>query len=316
VLSRIFVARDIRYPESYSRPIMWNFTCNICGQPGVFRQEHCINPELPSCSGCGSNVRFRWLVHQLSREIFGDSMPLVQFPPNSSVKGIGLSDPACIANPLTDCFTYRNTCFHAEPHLDIRVDPSPIGELDFLIASEVFEHIEPPVAQAFRNAATLLKPSGVLLLTVPWVWDGSEPLPELYDWKLHKEGEEWIVVNRTADEQTERFSGLSFNDGPGPSLGYTREHFPQLHEWTVSQEGESRRLLNKRPDGSIEIFHNLVFHRGPGSALEMRLFTKRGLENHLREAGFAKVEFAFEDHPEFGIIFAYPWSRPIVARLG
>jgi hypothetical protein len=48
----------------------------------------------------------------------------------------------------------------------------------------------------------------------------------------------------------------------------------------------------------------------------MRLFTKRGLENNLMEAGFAKVEFAFEDHPEFGIIFTYPWSRPIVARLG
>ncbi len=292
------------------------FTCNICGQHGVFREDHYINPELPSCSGCGSNVRFRWLVHQLSREIFGHSIPLFEFSPNPSVKGIGLSDPVCIANTLTHCFTYRNTCFHAEPRLDIRVDPSPIGELDFLIASEVFEHIEPPVAQAFRNAASLLKPSGVLLLTVPWVWDGSEPLPELSDWKLEQKGGQWIIVNRRADDKIERFAGLSFDDGPGPSLGHTREHFPQLHEWRLSQEGESRRLLNRRLDGAIEIFHNLVFHRGPGAALEMRLFTKRSLENSLREAGFADVEFEFQDYPDFGIIFGYPWSRPIVARHG
>jgi hypothetical protein len=155
-----------------------------------------------------------------------------------------------------------------------------------------------------------------LLLTVPWVWDGSEPLPELSDWKLEQKGGQWIIVNRRADDKIERFSGLSFNDGPGPSLGYTREHFPQLHEWRLSQEGESRRLVNKRLDGAIEIFHNLVFHRGPGAALEMRLFTKRSLENSLREAGFADVEFEFQDYPDFGIIFGYPWSRPIVARHG
>lgn len=41
-----------------------------------------------------------------------------------------------------------------------------------------------------------------------------------------------------------------------------------------------------------------MFHEGPGLALEMRLFTKGGVENDLRAAGFHKVE----------------WSRPAAAR--
>ncbi|MGA2436678.1 MAG: hypothetical protein ABSG25_15490, partial [Bryobacteraceae bacterium] len=96
-------------------------------------------------------------------------MPLLQFPSNTPVKGIGLTDPACLAITLAQRFTYRNTFLHAEPRLDIRTGSSPVGELDFLIASEVFEHVEPPVASAFRNVASLLRRSGVLLLTVPWV---------------------------------------------------------------------------------------------------------------------------------------------------
>jgi hypothetical protein len=240
------------------------FTCNICDGRGIFREPHYINPELPSCS-CGSNVRFRWLVYRLSRELFGRSLHLREFPSDKSIKGIGLTDPECIARVLTCRFEYRNTYFNAEPRLDLRSDPSPIGELDFLIASEVFEHIEPPVTQPFRNASGFLKPNGFLLLTVPWVWNGDpkEAIPELYDWKLDREN------------------------------------------W---------RLINRRRDGRIETFHNLVFHEGPGLALEMRLFAKRSLEDNLREAGFGHIEFEMQGNAGNGIIFPYPWSRPVVAR--
>jgi SAM-dependent methyltransferase len=291
------------------------FTCNICDWRGIFREEHWSDPEMPSCGGCGSNVRFRWLVHRLSKEIFGHSIPLFRFPLNASVKGIGLTDPACIAATLAERFTYLNTYLHAEPRFDVCSDPSPMGELDFLIASEVFEHVDPPVERAFKNTAALLKPSGVLLMTVPWVWDGSEPLPELYDWKLEYEDGQWIVVNRKESGQVETFKNLSFDDGPGRSLGRSREHFPHLHEWQLLEQDGSWRLTNTRADGVTETFHNLAFHGGIGATLEKRLFTKRGLEQSLRDAGFASVEFEFNDYPEFGINFGYPWSRPIVARL-
>lgn len=265
---------------------------------------------------CRSNVRFRWLVHRLSLELFGYSIPLPEFPFVKSIKGIGLTDPRLIAGVLAERFTYRNTYLNSEPKLDIRCDPSPIGELDFLIASEVFEHVEPPVELAFANAARLLKNSGVLLLTVPWVWDGDPhtAIPALYDWRLGRENDRYVIINRRPTGEVEQFWDMAFDGSRGPSLGCTREHFPQLHNSRLADVDGELRLLNTRTDGAVETFCNLVFHEGPGLALEMRLFTKGGIEDNLRAAGFDHVEFEMRDYAEFGIVFGHPWSRPLAAR--
>ena len=289
------------------------FTCNVCGARGIFREEHRVNPELPSCE-CGYNVRLRWIVHRLSRELFGCNLPLSEFTVRREIRGIGLTDPARLAVAFGRSFQYRNTFLDREPRFDVRTDASPIGPLDFLIASEVFEHIEPPVLSAFRNAASLLKDSGILLLTVPWVWEGREPLPELYDWKLHQADGQWVVSNRTRDGRSERFNGLSFDDGAGRSFGSTREHFPELHDWKVHRVGETWELRNTRRDGTVERFENLVFHEGGGLALEMRLFTRRCLEAVLHQAGFESIEFESQEYPDAGIFFPYAWGHPMVAR--
>src|SRR6185436_4872506 len=110
------------------------FTCNLCGQRGIFREEHWLDPEAPSCPECGSNVRMRWLVHKLSEELLGQSVPLPEFPVNAAIKGIGLTDPVSLAGLLAERFSYSNTFLHTDPRFDIRSDPSPLGELDFLIA--------------------------------------------------------------------------------------------------------------------------------------------------------------------------------------
>jgi SAM-dependent methyltransferase len=292
------------------------FVCNVCGQRSVFQQAHYNDPELSSCNACGSNVRFRWLVHRLSLALFERSLLLPEFPTGKSIKGIGLTDPQAIAAILSERFTYRNTYLTTEPRLDIRCDPSPFGELDFLISSEVFEHVEPPVERAFANAARLLKPSGLLLLTVPWVWDGdpNTAIPELYDWRLGREVDRYVIINRRMDGQVECYWDMAFDGSPGPSLGRTREHFAGLHEWRLTDNGGEPNLVNTRVDGTVETFRNIVFHGGPGLALEMRLFTKGGIEDSLRAAGFQQIEFEMQDYPEFGIIFGYPWSRPAAAR--
>lgn len=292
------------------------FVCNVCGERGVFQQAHYENPELASCEKCRSNVRFRWIVHALSLKLFGRSIPLAEFPSRKSIKGIGLTDPEAIGEVLAERFTYCNTHLTTGLRLDIRHDPSPLGELDFLIASEVFEHVEPPVEQAFANAARILKPGGVLLLTVPWVWDGDArtAIPELYDWRLEREGNCFAILNRTPEGREERFRDMAFDRSPGPSLGRTREHFPRLYDWRMSDSAEGRQLLNKRRDGGVETFYNLAFHEGPGLVLEMRLFTKGGIEENLRAAGFDQIEFQMQDYTEFGVLFEYPWGRPVAAR--
>jgi hypothetical protein len=294
----------------------FRFTCNICGERSIFQRAHYVNPETPSCSHCQSNVRLRWLVHKLSIAFLGRSIPLPGFPSEKSIAGLGLTDPEPLATELAARFNYLNTYLTTEPQFDIRFDPSPLGDLDFLIASEVFEHVEPPVSNAFHNAAGLLRKTGLLLLTTPWVWEGNPAtaIPELHDWRLEKHGEDWTIFNRRSDDRVERFSNMSFDGSPGASLGYTREHFPALANWKLANEDGNWQLTNKRPDGTVETFRNLVFHEGPGLALEMRLFTKGGIEENLRLAGFTQIEFEVQDTPEFGIVFGYPWSRPVSAR--
>ena len=243
------------------------FTCNVCRSPACFEEASLANPEAPSCAACLSNVRHRWLVHRLSLELFGRSLPLPGFPETKSISGIGLSDPPLLAEGFARSLNYLNTFYDAAPRFDVRQDDSPIGELDFLIASEVFEHVAPPVEVAFRNAFRLLKPGGLMLLTTPWVWGGP-----------------------------------------------TREHFPTLHQWAIEDGGDRRVLRNIRKDGEVELFSNLVFHGGAGLTLEMRLFSKSGLECALRDSGFSRVDFERRNVPSAGIVFSYPWARPIMAR--
>ena len=85
------------------------FTCNICNSPC---RAEILDREVPSCKRCGSNVRFRWIVHALSMELFGKSLPLTKFPKQRNVRGFGMSDPGQIADVLRKRFDYRNTYYH------------------------------------------------------------------------------------------------------------------------------------------------------------------------------------------------------------
>src|SRR5208337_5051049 len=79
-----------------------------------------------------------------------------------------LSDWGGYAAPLALKYRYRNTFFHSEPKLDITNPPDSMrGSLDFLISSDVFEHVLPPVSKAFAGAFDVLKPGGHLILSAP-----------------------------------------------------------------------------------------------------------------------------------------------------
>ena len=62
-----------------------------------------------------------------------------------------------------------------------------------------------------------------------------------------------------------------------------------------------------------QTFDHLVFHGGPGSTLEMRIFSRAGLEREFADAGFARVRFAAEPYLPFGIHWPEPFSVPMVA---
>jgi SAM-dependent methyltransferase len=243
------------------------FRCNLCGAVSRLAPA-AFDREAPSCDGCGSNVRFRAIGRLVVLELLGSEMALPDVEPRPDLHVLGLSDAGPYAVPLAAKFDYENTFFHAEPRLDITAPPRErIGRYDLLIASEVFEHVAPPVARAFEGARTLLKPGGALVFSVP------------------------------------------FSLAPD-----TVEHFPSLHDWSVVRERGRFRLRNRTADGRDETFDDLVFHGGPGSTLEMRLFSRAGLERAFAAAGFTHVRFADESCARFGIAWPSPWSVPIVAR--
>lgn len=198
------------------------YTCNICGVRNEC-QVYQLGRETPDCVGCGSNVRMRAIIGLLSLELFGKRMPIDAFPEDRGIRGIGLSDWDAYAERLGARLSYTNTYYHQEPLLDItRVPEAWTGSCDFLISTDVFEHVLPPVSEAFTGARQLLKDGGALILTVPYSIapvQTVEHFPSLHEWTL-EQGEEgaWELHNTRADGTLEVFTDLVFHGGPGSTL--------------------------------------------------------------------------------------------------
>ena len=197
-----------------------SYRCNVCGGACKIRAAE-LDREASSCSKCGSSVRMRAIIHILSMGLFGKSLLLPEFPLRPDINGLGLSDWEGYAIPLAKKLNYKNTYYHQEPMINIiDIDPHLEGTLDFLIASEVFEHIPPPVSVAFENAYKLLKPNGLLIFTVPFKPSGEteEHFPDLYNFQILKNGDRYLLKNSTKSGQEQTFKDLIFHDGPGSTL--------------------------------------------------------------------------------------------------
>ncbi len=124
------------------------------------------------------------------------------------------------AEPLAKRLNYTNTFFHQEPRLDITVPGGRQGTCDFLIASEVFEHIPPPVSRAFKGAFDILKPGGSFIFSVPYKLEGDteEHFPDLHDFEIKNDAGEPILINRLRDGSIKTYRELVFHGGDGATL--------------------------------------------------------------------------------------------------
>ena len=196
------------------------FECNICSAPNV-RPVSALQRETSSCDSCGSTLRYRGVIHALSVSLFGECLAIQDFPERPDIVGWGMTDWEAYAARLSKKFTYANTFYHTQPFLDITaISESDIGTLDFLISSDVFEHVSPPIMTSFANARRLLKPDGMFILTVPYVLEGetTEHFPNLHDFVISGEGDDRTLINTTRDGARETFSGLVFHGGAGSTL--------------------------------------------------------------------------------------------------
>ncbi|MDT7834483.1 class I SAM-dependent methyltransferase [Aquabacterium sp. OR-4] len=198
-----------------------DFTCNICGSHTSAPLLAVSERETPSCTNCGSTLRFRSIAASLTQELHGAIQPLSMLPLSKSLVGIGMSDATIYADQLSRVYSYRNTFYHQAPRLDVTdVSDWPENGLDFIITSDVLEHISAPVETAFHNMHRLLKSGGLLVLSVPYKIDGDtqEHFPNLHKWSISSEGGVRTLVNECKDGTTERFTDLCFHGGDGATL--------------------------------------------------------------------------------------------------
>ena len=197
------------------------FRCNICGEKTSFPREEMVR-DMWSCVHCGSTVRWRSVVHALSTALFGQSLAIPDFPDRRDLAGVGLSDWDGYAVPLAKKLSYTNTFYHTTPRLDITsIEPSQHGLYDFIIASDVFEHIPQPISKAFENARRLLKPGGVMIFTVPYIGGQTrEHFPEMSEFNVQRKGNDWVLVTKASDQSTREFTGITFHGGPGTTVEF------------------------------------------------------------------------------------------------
>jgi len=299
-----------------------NFTCNICG--AISKPPTApLGREAPSCPACESTVRLRSIIAMLSREMFGLEIALPDFPVLKGIRGMGMSDAPELAQRLAEKFNYINTFYHQDPRLDIAA-PSPeqlvehVGRYDFILSSEVLEHVAPPVERAFVNLNQLLKPDGLLLLTVPYRPDGrtTEHFPELYEYSLAAPGGREVLVNRRRDGSLEVFQSLSFHGGDGSTLemrvfsetsltetfaaaGFTstrigKEDFPEfgiLHDGAWSLPMAARKGAFRPPAAEIARAYGAVVKKGEALARQLEERTKWALALKTeKEAALAALQ--------------------------
>jgi SAM-dependent methyltransferase len=181
----------------------------------------------------------------LSTELFGIPLSLRDFPRVKSLRGLGTSDSLQYAKRLAEVFDYRNTFYDREPRFDLGNTPEESNAYDFVLSSDVLEHVAPPIYQAFRKAYNILKPNGVLVFTVPYkIGDPTEHFPDLYEYGLAEVGDRFVLVNRTRAGETQIFEDLNFHlSGTGKSL-----------EMRVFSEKMLREVLAAAGFDSVKIY--------------------------------------------------------------
>jgi len=205
---------------SNGKPNTLCYRCNICGKDCESEITD-LTREKASCMSCGSTVRMRAIIRVLSLELFGESLAIPDFPIRHDVVGMGMSDWEGYAERLKPKLDYRNTYYHKEPQLDIISIPSDLeGKFDFIISTDVFEHVKPPISIAFENTRKLLKPNGVFIFSVPYLKEGKtiEHFPELYRYEIIKNNDSSFLKNITRSGVEQIYDHLVFHGGEGSTL--------------------------------------------------------------------------------------------------
>lgn len=194
------------------------FICVNCGLRSLHGKP---SREGMACYRCGATWRARAMVLSVLQSLGHSGVPLSDLITNSKIRGIGISDHKKIATTLAKKFDYVNTYFHKAPHLDLTsVDASIIcsGTADFLICSDVLEHIPAPIETALQGIYCMLAKGGVAIISVPYKSFGSndEFYPDLVSYEVQGNQISWVDSLGVSHIDTEP----EFHGGSGQTLAF------------------------------------------------------------------------------------------------
>jgi len=197
-----------------------SFICNICGAHTSSHMDT-IDREIRSCTECGSTVRMRHLMQILAQSIYKRDVTIDEFLIRKDIKCLGMMDPQEFATPLAEKIDYINTFIDREPFFDIyNISHEKEEQFDFVICSEIFEHLSPPISHAFLQLKRLLKPGGSIIFTVPYNFEETtkEYFPDLFDYSLCHDDNGYYLINKTKEGSIQVFRKLNFHHGEGLAL--------------------------------------------------------------------------------------------------
>lgn len=198
------------------------FICPICERSTSWARP-CMVREAPSCGNCASTTRFRALVVTFLTEVMGSNALPSATVPKRDLCGLGFSDSSAYAQSFDRLTSYENSWFHTEPRRDLTVPDSFQGQqYDYVVCSEVLEHVNRPIERAFDTLFQILRPGGTLLLSVPTI-DGPtvEHFPILTRHELRQDEQgTWVMSGTTATGDHFETTDLVFHGGPGTTLEF------------------------------------------------------------------------------------------------
>lgn len=168
----------------------WPGTCDACGSAGGFAVDW-TDGEPPQtlrealrCVACGCNSRQRAAVAAMLHELASQPRPRIHLTEQASPLFIALRrrfpglagsefQPSLAKRLKLSAWLWRQRAWSWVRHGDATALCFADASLDAILCLDVLEHV-PDFRAALREFARVLRPGGVLLLTVPWHWTNAE----------------------------------------------------------------------------------------------------------------------------------------------
>ncbi len=218
--------------------------CNICGYDGSFiRKEN--ERESMICKNCSSSSRLRAVMYILGTCLGISRLPVVAWAKDKEIRILESSGRGPYPMMLKEKFDYYNTEYDPASELmkrpftayaDFQSLAYDEGVFDYVIASDVFEHVRED-AKGFSEIFRVLKKGGAFILTVPYNHEWEQTLTrvkvegdkdiELLPPEYHGGGGQTLAYRTYGRDLPDRLRSFGFSvallNFDAPQLAITRQ---------------------------------------------------------------------------------------------